>query len=82
MSVSSLKYGEIELSLDLPEKKSKTTNAQVRASTKKAGLVEEKAEYQAQYDLAGAIAETLHVEDPHAYEAMLMRGELGEEKNN
>jgi len=76
------KYGELEISFDTPEKLSRTTRTQARVSTKKSGLVEEKANFQAQFDLAKEVAETLHVEDPSLYEAMLIRGELGEEKNN
>jgi len=82
MGVSSLKYGEIELSLDAPDKPSCTPTTQARGSNRKAQAVTEIAGLQAQHNLAQEIVETLHVEDPAAYEAMLIRGEFGEEKNH
>lgn len=58
------------------------TAPQARGSDKKAQDIENKSDLQGQFDLAAAIVETLHVEDPAAYEAMMIRGELGEEKNH
>lgn len=79
--VSSLKYGELQISIGTTENLPMTPKHQARRSAK-AEQVTETANLQSQYDLAREISETLHVEDPVAYESMLINGELGEAKEN
>lgn len=81
-NVSSLKYDGIELSIGVPSQESMTPAPQARGSAKKALQVTEKSDLQLQFNEAKAIAETLHVEDPVAYERMLIEGELSEAKEN
>ncbi|MFN9976621.1 MAG: hypothetical protein ACK58T_42645 [Phycisphaerae bacterium] len=79
----SLKYDGLEiLSVDVLSQGSTTPAPQARGSAKKALEVTEKAALQLQFDEAQEIAETLHVEDPVAYERMLIEGELGETKED
>lgn len=80
--VSYLEYGDLKLSMDVPDKSSITPAPQARASAKKASQITDKASVQTQFDDAQQALETLHVEDPSAYEALLMQGALGEEKIN
>lgn len=82
MGVSTLKYGDIEFCMGEASQLPMTPAPHARGSAKKAMQVTEKADLQSQFDLAQLTAETLHVEDPAAYEAMLIQGELGEEKNH
>lgn len=81
MGVSSLKYGEIELGFGETENPPRTPMKQARASAK-AEQITETAEYQEQSDSVQAMLDTLHIEDPAAYETALVREELGEEKNH
>lgn len=82
MGVSKFKYGDIEFCMGEASQPTMTPAPQARGSAKKAKAITDHTELQAQYDLVQAVAETLHVEDPSAYEAMLIQGELGEEKNH
>jgi len=79
--ISSLKYGDIEISIAVPEKPAVTSYPQARGSAKKAKIVAEKADLQDQFDRASEDLETLHLEDPAGYEALLIRGELGVENH-
>jgi len=80
--VSNLEFENLKLRMTDASPQVMTPAPQARGSAKKAKAITEKADLQSQYDVAQVVAETLHVEDPVAYEAMLMRGELGEEKNH
>jgi hypothetical protein len=71
-----------KISKELTENQSLTPAPQARASAKKASQITENASLQSQYDLAREALETLQLEDPSAYEALLMQGALGEEKIN
>jgi chemotaxis protein CheY-P-specific phosphatase CheC len=80
--VSRLKYGDIEVSIGMTENLPMTPSPQARGSAKKAEKIEAKAYLQMQYDEARVLAETLHVEDPAAFEKMLIDGEFSEAKEN
>lgn len=80
--VSSLEYGNLKISMITPEKGIMTPAPQASASAKKASQITEKANVQSQYDDVQQVLETLHVEDPVRYEALLMQGALGDEKIN
>lgn len=80
--VSSLQYGEIQLSMVAPEKPSMTPAPQARGSAKKALEVSEKQDLQTQFDLARESIEVMHVEDPVGFEQALINGELDEAKEN
>jgi hypothetical protein len=80
--VSSLKVQGLEISIGATASSPMTPNAHARGSAKKALEVEEKGSLQEQMNLAERVIETMHVEDPAAFEAMLISRELGEEKNN
>lgn len=82
MGVSSLKYGDLQLSIGVTENSPMTPAPQARGSAKKASQIAELALLQEQYDSARHALETLHVENPSAYEALLMQGALGEEKDH
>lgn len=71
-----------KISKDVPDQSSLTPAPQARVSAKKASQIEEAGNLQDQYDKSTQEIETLHVEDPSAYEALLMQGALGEEKIN
>jgi len=77
-----VKIGDMEFDFRDQSQTETVTRPQARGSAKKARDIEEKADLQGQHDLVHDLVETLHVEDPAAYEAMLIRGELGEEKNH
>lgn len=64
------------------EKARQIPSPQARGSAKKAKEVEEKGKLQEQFDIANGIAESLHLEDPKAFEEMLIRGELAKEENH
>lgn len=77
--VSSLKFEGIELSLGVAENSFKTPAPQARGSAKKALEVQVKQEQQSFINLAQEMEETLLIEDPSAYERMLINGELKDE---
>jgi len=80
--VSCLEYGNVKISMSSPEKQLMTPAPLARASAKKVSKISESAELQSQYDESRVALETLHVEDPVAYEALLIQGALDEEKNH
>jgi hypothetical protein len=80
--VSSLKFGEVHISMTPTENLVMTPSPQARGSAKKAEKITTKASLQMQYDEAQLLAETLHVEDPAAFEKMLIDGEFSEAKEN
>jgi hypothetical protein len=80
--IREIEFEGIKLSIDVPAKLSMTPVLPAKGSEKKATAIEAKADLQQQYDFSRDAVETLHVEDPSAYEAALFRGELGEEKNH
>ena len=80
--VSSLEYGDLKLSMVVPDQSSMTPAPQARASAKKASQITERASLQSQFNDSQMALETLHVEDPVLHEALLMQGALGEEKIN
>lgn len=81
-SRSFLKIGD--LIIDCREQGQSQTEPVPKAigSSKKAKDIEEKGQLQDQHDTASEIMSTLHVQDPAAYEQMLLRNELGEDKNH
>lgn len=80
--VSHYEYGDLKLSFDVTENPSKTPSPQARGSAKKAIQIEEKGSLQEQMNLAQHVLETLHVEDPAAFEALLIDREISEAKEN
>lgn len=79
--VSELKHGDFQISFDVPDKASNTPIA-LAGGSKKTKEVTEQAHLQEEFNSARDQIDTLHVENPLAYEEALYRGELGEEKNH
>ena len=52
-----------------------------RGMKRKAKIIAEGTDYQEAYNAAQEFTETLHLEDPSAYERAVIEGELGEEEN-
>ena len=78
----SLEYGDLKISVAATENSSTTPAPQARVSAKNASQITEIANLQDQYDSARLALETLNIADPSAYEALLIQGALGEEKDN
>lgn len=78
LGVHSLEYQGIKIVMgekaNLPP-----TPSPAKGIGKKQAEVSDKAELQQQFDFAREHIETLHVEDPVAFEENLIRGEFGEE---
>jgi len=80
--VSYFEYGDLKIRIGAPEQPPITPAPLARVSAKKVLQIAEKADLQSQYDSSKDALETMHVEDPSAYEALLIQGALGEEKNH
>jgi hypothetical protein len=78
----SLEYRDLKISVVATENSSTTPAPQARVSAKKASQITEIANLQDQYDAAQLALDTLNVANPSAYEALLMQGALGEEKDH
>jgi hypothetical protein len=79
-----LNFNDLIIDCRASEKDLQIPNPQARGSAKKAQaaqVVTDKSIAQEQYNFATEMIETLHVEDPAAFETMLIQGELGEEKD-
>lgn len=81
-NVSSITFGEIQLSFGATENPPKTPRPQARGLEKAAKEIEELGRVQEQYNSARAFTESLQLEDPLKYEQMLMDRELIEEENH
>lgn len=83
-NVSHVKYGEIELKLniDATENPSIPNASQASESDKKAKENEEKGALQEQYNHAQSSLDSLQLEDPLEYERQLMDRELIENKKH
>lgn len=79
--VSSLKLGEIEINLSEAASFDSKPRFKARASAK-GKSEEERGQLQAQLNTASDTLETLHLEDPLAYERLLLEGELRETEVN
>ena len=71
-----------KISVIVTENSFTTPAPQARASAKTASQITDTANLQNQYDIARMALDTLNVADPSAYEALLMQGALGEEKDH
>lgn len=81
-NVSSLKFGDIQLSFGVTENPSRTALPQARGSEKAGKEIEERGKLQEGFNASRVFAESLQLEDPLKYEQMLMDRELIEEENH
>ena len=78
-NVTEIKLGDLHIVLGESEKPLVTVPLQARGAKRKAKKIADKSELQESFDAAQEFTETLHLEDPAAYERAVIEGELGEE---
>ena len=78
--VTSFEYLGLKLVLEASTESPETVVIPTRNTKRKARTIARRTDDQESYNMAQEFTETLHLEDPAAYERAIVEGELGEEE--